>query len=98
MATENISVGNLAPSSPQIGDAWYNTTNSTLLVYNGAVWLGAAPEYVQGTGLGATSTSFTLWVAPNTGDTWKVSGVSVVFGVTSSSGTMQLEAASGTQA
>jgi hypothetical protein len=98
MALAWITVGGVAPGSPQTGEAWYNTSNGTLLVFNNGSWVGAAPEYVQGTGIGATSTSFTLWVAPNTGDSWKISGVSVIFGTASSSGTMQIEVATGTQA
>jgi|SRR5579872_406853 len=48
--------------------------------------------------LSATSTSFTLWLNPNVGGTYKVVGASAVFGTASSSGTLQVEVATGTQA
>ena len=55
-------------------------------------------EIPNATGLGAATTSFSLWVNPNVGGTYKVVGASVVFGTASTSGTMQIEVATGTQA
>jgi len=55
-------------------------------------------EYVQSTTLTASSTSQTIWVNPNVGGTYKITGATVTFGTASSSGTMQVEVATGTQA
>lgn len=57
-------------------------------------------EYVTVPGLVAASTSLTAQVLPNApgGETYVVVAVSTVFGVTSSSGTLQIEVASGTTA
>lgn len=42
--------------------------------------------------------SHTIWVCPNDGSTYKIAGVSAVFGTTSTSGTLQVEVATGAQA
>lgn len=55
-------------------------------------------ETVQVPGLSATSTSLTAFVADNISGQFVISGVSVVFGTTSTSGTLQVEVATGTQA
>lgn len=57
-----------------------------------------AYEYATQPGIAASSTSFTLYVNPNVGGTYQVAAASVVFGTASSSGTMQIEVATGTQA
>jgi hypothetical protein len=55
-------------------------------------------EYANVTQLGASSTSFTLYVNGSLGGTFQVAGASVVFGTASTSGTAQVEVATGTQA
>lgn len=55
-------------------------------------------EQLQVTGLGATSTSLTAYVNDNISGTFVVSAVAAVFGVASTSGTLQVEVATGTQA
>lgn len=55
-------------------------------------------EEIQVSQLGATTTSFTLFVNDNVSGTWKVAGVTAVFGTASTSGTLQVEVATGTQA
>jgi len=55
-------------------------------------------EWISSSPLSETSTSATLYVNPALGGTFKVAAVSVVFGTASSSGTMQIEVATGTQA
>lgn len=55
-------------------------------------------EQLQAVDLGATSTSFTAFVNDTLSGTFAVAGVSVVFGTASSSGTLQVEVATGTQA
>jgi len=57
-----------------------------------------AYEYVQSGTLTASSTSQTLWVNPNVGGTYKIVAATVTQGTASSSGTMQVEVATGTQA
>lgn len=49
-------------------------------------------------GLGASSTSQTVFVNDSVSGTFKVVGVSAVFGTASASGTLQVEVATGTQA
>lgn len=48
--------------------------------------------------ISSSSASFTLFLNPNVSQTFKVAGASVVFGTASTSGTMQVEVATGTQA
>jgi hypothetical protein len=55
-------------------------------------------ENVNVSGLGASSTSFTAYVNDNVSGTFVIASVSVVFGTASSSGTLQVEVATGTQA
>lgn len=55
-------------------------------------------ETVSASGLGASSTSFTAYLNDALTGTYKVLSASVVFGTASSSGTMQIEVATGTQA
>jgi hypothetical protein len=55
-------------------------------------------EPLQLTGLGASTASFTAYVNDNISGTFVVSAVAVVFGTASSSGTLQVEVATGTQA
>lgn len=55
-------------------------------------------ETEQVFGLGATSTSLTLFVNDNVSGQYQIAGVTAVFGTTSSSGTLQVEVASGTTA
>ncbi len=55
-------------------------------------------EWVSSSPLGASSTSQTIYVNPTVGGTFKILAASVVFGTASSSGTMQIEVATGTQA
>lgn len=55
-------------------------------------------DYANATGIGASSTSFTMFVNPTLIGTYQVAGASVVFGTASTSGTMQIEVATGTQA
>lgn len=55
-------------------------------------------EQLQATGIGASSSSFTIYVNDTVSGNFTVAGVSVVFGTASSSGTLQVEVATGTQA
>jgi hypothetical protein len=55
-------------------------------------------ETVQVPGLGASSASLTAFVNDTLSGQYTLAGVSVVFGTTSSSGTLQVEVATGTQA
>lgn len=55
-------------------------------------------ETIQVSGLGATSASQTVFVCDNISGNFKVAAVSVSFGTASSSGTLQVEVATGTQA
>jgi len=55
-------------------------------------------EYVQSSTLTSASTSQTIWVNPTVGGTYKITAATVTFGTASSSGTMQVEVATGTQA
>lgn len=55
-------------------------------------------ENINITGLGASSTSFTAYVADNVSGTFVVAGVTATQGTASSSGTLQVEVATGTQA
>lgn len=55
-------------------------------------------ETVQVPGLGASSTSLTAFVNDTLSGTYVLSGVTATFGTTSSSGTLQVEVATGTQA
>lgn len=55
-------------------------------------------ENVNVSGLGASSTSFTAYVADNVSGTFQVAAVTATQGTASSSGTLQVEVATGTQA
>ena len=55
-------------------------------------------ENILVSGLGASSSSLTAFVDDNVSGEFKIAGVTVTFGTTSTSGTMQLEVATGTQA
>jgi hypothetical protein len=55
-------------------------------------------ETEQVFGIGASSASQTIYVCDNVSGTFKVAAVAVVFGTASSSGTLQVEVASSTQA
>lgn len=48
--------------------------------------------------ISASSTSFTAYVNDSISGTYRIAGVSAVFGTASSSGTLQVEVATGTQA
>lgn len=72
-------------------------TGNTIRAEDASVLLPAY-EYVQSGTLAAASASQTLWVNPSVGGTYKVAGVAVSQGTASSSGTMQIEVATGTQA
>lgn len=71
-----------------------NTTST--ITQNGAI----VPLYeeLQANQISATTTSYTLFVNDNVSGTWQVAGVSAVFGTASSSGTLQVEVATGTTA
>ena len=43
----NFSVGSAAPAPAASGDMWYNTTNGSLLEFNGTIWSGVMLEYIQ---------------------------------------------------
>jgi len=75
----------------------FNLTGSIIQAEDAGVLLPAY-EWTTSSPLAATNTSFTLYVNPNIGGTYQVAGASVVFGTASSSGTMQVEVATGTQA
>lgn len=64
----------------------------------GALVILPVYEQLQATGLGASTTSFTVYVNDTISGTFTVAGVSAVFGTASSSGTLQVEVATGTQA
>lgn len=72
-------------------------TGNTIRAEDTSVLLPAY-EYVQSGTLAAASASQTIWVNPNVGGTYKIAGVTVTQGTASSSGTMQIEVATGTQA
>lgn len=55
-------------------------------------------EYANVTQLSSSSSSFTMYVADNFTGSYQVAAVAVVFGTASSSGTLQIEVATGTQA
>jgi len=55
-------------------------------------------ETEQVFGLGATSTSFTVFVNDNVSGSFQIAAVAAVFGTASTSGTLQVEVATGTQA
>lgn len=55
-------------------------------------------EVVNNSGIGASTTSFTAFVNDTVSGTYTVAAVSAVFGTASSSGTLQVEVATGTQA
>lgn len=57
-----------------------------------------AYEYVQSSTLTSASASQTIWVNPTVGGTYKVVAATVTQGTASTSGTMQIEVATGTQA
>jgi len=75
-----------------------NDVTVNTITYGAGGALIPAFEYVQSGTLTASSTSQTLWVNPNLGGTYKIAAASVVQGTASSSGTMQIEVATGTQA
>ena len=54
-----------APTNPQTGDAWYDSANKFLKIYDGAVWALAMPNRVY---VAATDPSATITVA--NGDIW----------------------------
>lgn len=54
-----------APANPQIGDAWYDSTNKFLKIYNGTAWALAMPNRVY---VNATDPSAGTTVA--NGDIW----------------------------
>lgn len=86
--TLDLSGNDLVVNSIQSGSA--NTGGSGQLI--------PAYEYVQTGTLGASSASQTIWVNPNVGGTYKVVGATATQGTASSSGTVQIEVATGTQA
>jgi hypothetical protein len=100
--TANYSVGPAAPAPAQAGDMWYNTTNGSTLQFNGSAWNGVMYEYIQDVqnqvAAATYAVSHTVFVAPNTSETWQVKAVSCVLGTVSTSGTLQVEVATGTQA
>lgn len=55
-------------------------------------------EIITVSGLGASSASLTAFVNDNVSGSYVISGVTATFGTTSSSGTLQVEVATGTQA
>lgn len=98
----NFTVGPTAPAPVSAGDMWYNTTNGSTLQFNGTNWAGVMSEYITDlqnqVAAASYAVSHTIFVAPNTSETWKVSAVTAVFGTASTSGTLQVEVATGTQA
>lgn len=100
--TNNFSISGTAPSPAQAGDVWYNTANGSLLQFTGSAWAGVMYEYIQDTqnqvAAATYAVSHTIFVAPNTSETWQIKAVSAVFGTASTSGTLQCEVATGTQA
>ena len=44
--TSNITVATTAPTSPQIGDLWLNSTNDDLFIWNGSSWVAASGSAV----------------------------------------------------
>lgn len=101
--TNNFSIGGTAPAPVQSGDMWYNTTNGSLMQFNGTSWAGVMYEYIQDVqnqvAAASYAVSHTIFVAPNTGETWQVKAVSAVFGTAGGSGcALQCEVATGTQA
>jgi len=57
-----------------------------------------AMDFQNQTAAASWAVSHTIYVNGNSGDTYKVAGVSAVFGTASTSGTLQVEVATGTQA
>lgn len=65
-------VGPTAPSSPDTGRLWYNTTSGRLSVYDGSAWVDASPAAPTGTSIpagtvvyAAGSTTPTGWLKAN---------------------------------
>lgn len=71
-------------------------TGNTFKVEDAGVLLPAY-EYIN-VPLTATSATQTVWVNPSIGGTYQVAGVSTCFSTASTSGTLQVEVATGTQA
>lgn len=98
----NFTVGPTAPAPVNTGDMWYNTTNGSTLQHNGTNWAGVMNEYVTDlqnqVAAASYAVSHTIFVAPNTSETWKIVALTATFGTTSTSGTLQCEVATGTQA
>jgi hypothetical protein len=86
--TLDLSNNDIIANSLQVGSTQVGGTGTLLPAY----------EYANVTQLGASSTSFTLYVNGSLGGVFQVAGASVVFGTASTSGTMQIEVATGTQA
>ena len=72
-------------------------TGNTVKAEDASVLIPAY-EYAVQPQIGASTTSFSIWVNTSAGGTYQVAGASVVFGTASTSGTMQVEVATGTQA
>ena len=83
-------VGGYVPAIKQFGPTFKDGSGNVVLT--------PLYETEQSFSLGASSTSFTMFVNDKLSGTYKIAAVSVVFGTASSSGTLQVEVATGTTA
>lgn len=56
-----------APANPQVGDAWYDTTNKVLKIYDGSAWALAMPNrvYVSASDPATTAVNGDIWFDTN---------------------------------
>lgn len=92
-----------APTAvPAKGDVYFDQTSNQLVYYNGSRWVFDANtlhiEDVQNQVAAASyAVSHTVWVNPSA-QTYRLAALSAVFGTASTSGTVNAEVATGTQA
>lgn len=90
------------------GDFYVDSTTGVLYIHDGSTFVAqlsfTAGIYVPVSSLqnqvaaASYAVSHTIFVNPNAGGTYKLAAISAVFGVASTSGTLQVEVATGTQA
>jgi hypothetical protein len=97
-----------APSGAADKGDFYLGTDGVLYIHDGTSFVAQASataglfqtvqESQNQTAAASYAVSHTLFVNPNAGGSYRVAGVSAVFGTGSTSGTLQVEVATGTQA
>jgi hypothetical protein len=103
-SAENLTIdakgtGTITLNGTATGTVNIGTTSASLLVNSAIVSVGEFVTDNQNQVAAASyAVSHTIFVNDNSGVTYKVTNVSVNFGTTSSSGTLQVEVATGTQA